>query len=96
MEQKTLENKIAELSTDNKEIEISLEYLLNLTSRVNSLYESSRIEKKRKILKLIFSNFFLNGSKLSYEIKRPLDMFIKRSNCLLNWVWWDSNPRPID
>ncbi len=86
MEQKTLENKIAEVSTDNKEIEITLEYLLDLVSRINSLYESSRIDKKRKILKLVFSNFFLNGSKLSYEIKRPFDMFIKRSNCLLNWA----------
>ena len=96
IEQKTLENKIAELSTDNKEIEITLEYLLDLVSRVNSLYKSSRIDKKRRILNLVFSNFFLNGSNLSYELKRPFDLFIKRSNRLLNWVWWDSNPRPID
>lgn len=62
MEQKTLEKRISELSTDNKEVEIALEYLLDLVSRANSLYESSRIEKKRKILNLVFSNFFLNGS----------------------------------
>ena len=86
IEQKTLENKIAELSTDNKEIEITLEYLLDLVSRVNSLYKSSRIDKKRRILNLVFSNFFLNGSNLSYELKRPFDLFIKRSNRLLNWA----------
>lgn len=86
IEQKTLENKIAELSTDNKEMEITLEYLLDLVSRVNSLYKSSRIDKKRRILNLVFSNFFLNGSNLSYELKRPFDLFIKRSNRLLNWA----------
>ena len=85
IEQKTLEKRIAELSTDNKEIEITLEYLLDLVSRVNSLYKSSRIDKKRRILNLVFSNFFLNGSNLSYELKRPFDLFIKRSNRLLNW-----------
>lgn len=86
VEQKTLEKRIAELSTDNKEIGITLEYLLDLVSRLNSLYESSRIDKKRRILKLVFSNFFLNGSSLSYELKRPFDMFVKRSNCLKTWA----------
>ena len=86
IEQKTLEKRIAELSTDNKEFEITLEYLLDLVSRVNSLYKSSRIDKKRRILNLVFSNFFLNGSNLSYELKRPFDLFIKRSNRLLNWA----------
>ncbi len=85
-EQEFIEKRIAELSTDNKEVVITLEYLLDLVSRVNSLYESSRIDRKRKILKLVFSNFFLNGSNLSYELKRPFDLFIKRSNRLLNWA----------
>lgn len=85
LEQKFLENKIAQLSTDNKEFEITLEYLLELTSKINFLYESSRIERKRKILNLVFSNFFLNGSNLSYELKKPFDMFVKRANRLKNW-----------
>ena len=72
LEQKFIENKIAQLSTDNKEFEITLEYLLELVSKINFLYESSRIDKKRKILNLVFSNFFLNSSKLSYELKSPL------------------------
>lgn len=91
IEQNTLENKIAELSTDNKEIEITLEYLLDLIARINSLYESSRIDTKRKILKLVFSNFWLNGQNLSYEIKKPFDLFVKKADCLLNWALEDSN-----
>ena len=94
-EQEFIEKRIAELSTDNKEVVITLEYLLDLVSRVNSLYKSSRIDKKRRILNLVFSNFFLNGSNLSYELKRPFDLFIKRSNRLLNWAWRDSNSHAL-
>ncbi len=91
LEQQTIEKRISEFSTDNKEVEITLEYLLKLVSKVNSLYESSRIDRKRKILNLVFSNFFLNGSNLSYEIRKPFDMFVKRANRLLNWRIGDSN-----
>ena len=86
LEQKTLEKRLDNLSSDNKEFEITLEYLLALVSRANSLYESSRIDKKRKILKLVFSNFWLNGRNLSYDIKRPFDLFVKRSIRLFNWA----------
>ena len=86
MEQGILEKKITESSADNKEFAITLEYLLDLVSRINSLYESSRIDKKRRILKLVFSNFFLNGSNLSYELKKPFDLFAKKAYCLLNWA----------
>lgn len=85
-EQESLEKRNSELSTDNKEIEITLEYLLKVVSKANFLYESSRIDRKRKILKLVFSNFFLNGSNLSYDIRKPFDMFVKRANRLLNWT----------
>ena len=91
LEQKFIENKIAQLSTDNKEFEITLEYLLELVSKINFLYESSRIDKKRKILNLVFSNFFLNGSNLSYELKKPFDLMVKKAYCLLNWARRDSN-----
>ena len=86
LEQKTLEKRLDSLSSDKKEFEITLEDLLALVSRANSLYESSRIDKKRKILKLVFSNFWLNGRNLSYDIKRPFDLFVKRSIRLFNWA----------
>ena len=86
LEKRTLEKRIAELSTDNKELFITAEYLLDVVSRANFLYQSSRIDRKRKILKLVFSNFFLNGRNLSYEIRKPFDMFVKRANRLKNWA----------
>ena len=72
LQKKELEEKIVRLPNDMQETQITLEYLLDVASRINSLYNSSRIEKKRKILSAVFSNFFLNGSKLSYDIKKAL------------------------
>ena len=90
-EKHNLEQKISEFSENDKEFEIILEYLLKVASRIFFIYESSRIDKKRKILNLVFSNFWLNGQNLSYDIRKPFAMFVKRTNRLKNWAWRDSN-----
>lgn len=95
-EQVVLEQRIKSVPQNSDEVIITLECLSDVISRLYFIYQSSRIDTKRKILNLVFSNFWLNGSTLSYEIKKPFDMFIKGAYRLKNWVWWDSNPRPID
>ncbi len=65
---------------------ISMKHLLEVVSRIYELYVSSKIDRKRKILKLVFPNFWLDGRNLSYDIKKPFDEFIKGANYLLNWT----------
>ena len=84
-----LESQIANFNNNLEQVHISMKYLLEVVSRVYELYASSENERKRKILKLVFPNFWLNGSKLSYDIRKPFDLFIKRSICLLNWAGVD-------
>lgn len=64
-----------------------------MASRSYSLFESSGIDVKRKILKLVFPNFYLDGQNLSYDIRKPFDLFIKGSTCSINLGWKDSNLR---
>lgn len=90
-----LENQIANFNNNLEQVHISMKYLLEVASRIYELYASSENERKRKILKLVFPNFWLNGSKLSYDIRKPFDLFIKRSICLLNWAGVDSNHRTL-
>ncbi len=90
-----LENQIANFNNNLEQVHISMKYLLEVASRIYELYASSENERKRKILKLVFPNFWLNGSKLSYDIRKPFDLFIKRSICLLNWAGVDSNHRSL-
>ena len=81
-----LENQIANFDNNIEEVHISQKYLLEVVSRIYELYASSEIDRKRKILKLVFPNFWLDGRNLSYDIKKPFDEFIKGANCLLNWA----------
>ena len=86
-----LENQIANFNNNAEEVHISMKLLLEVVSRIYELYASSEIDKKRKILKLVFPNFWLDGRNLSYEIKKPFDEFIKKAFYLLNWRLGDSN-----
>ena len=42
--------------------------------------------RKRKILKVVFPNFWLDGRKLLYDIKKPFEELLKGAVCLLNWA----------
>lgn len=86
-----LENQIANFNNNAEEVHISMKLLLEVVSRIYELYASSEIDKKRKILKLVFPNFWLDGRNLSYDIKKPFDEFIKKAYYLLNWRLGDSN-----
>ena len=68
-----------------------MKLMLKVVSRIYELYMSSEIDRKRKILKLVFPNFWLDGRKLLYDIKKPFDEFIKKAYYLLNWALEDSN-----
>lgn len=86
-----LENQIANFNNNSEDVHISMKHLLEVASRIYELYMSSEIDRKRKILKLVFPNFWLDGRNLSYELKKPFDEFIKKAYYLLNWRIGDSN-----
>lgn len=88
-----IESQIAKLNDANDDFEITVKYLLDVASRSYSLFKSSGIDTKRKILKLVFPNFYLDGQNLSYDIRKPFDLFIKRSTYPINLGRKDSNLR---
>lgn len=81
-----LESQISNFNNNSEKVNISIKYLLEVVSRLNELYQSSEIDRKRNILKLVFPNFWLDGSNLSYDIKKTFEVFLKGSCCLLNWA----------
>lgn len=88
-----IESQIAKLNDANDDFEITVKYLLDVASRSYSLFKSSGIDVKRKILKLVFPNFYLDGQDLSYDIRKPFDLFIKGSTCSIILGRKDSNLR---
>lgn len=81
-----LKEQISKFDQNSEQVELSMKHLLKVGSRVFELYSSSGIERKRSILKLVFPNFWLDGQKLSYDIKKPFDTFVKGAICLFNWT----------
>lgn len=86
-----IQSQITKLNEADDNFEITVEYLLDVASRSYSLFKSSGIDTKRKILKLVFPNFYLDGQNLIYDIRKPFDMFIKRACYPINLGRKDSN-----
>ncbi len=75
-----IESKIAKHNDADEDFTITVEYILDIASRTYELFKSSGIDKKRRILNLVFPNFFLNGSKLEYTIRSPFNMLVNRAS----------------
>ena len=55
--------------------------LINITTEAYETFKGSNLEEKRQLLNFLFSNFFLNGSKLEYDLAFPFDQLAKLTNC---------------
>ena len=55
-----MDNKLVDLTNNDKNFDVSRSYLLELASKARTIFESSKPEQKNKILKLLFSNLEIN------------------------------------
>jgi hypothetical protein len=56
---------------------ITLTSLISLASRAYEIFESSKIEEKRRLINFMFSNLRMNGQKLEYALNTPFDLMAK-------------------
>ena len=62
--------------------------MLELASRASELFESSKVEEKRQLLKLILQNCKLKGKKLQFTLEKPFEAvlhYANRSVWLAKW-----------
>ncbi|WP_342278295.1 hypothetical protein [Candidatus Tisiphia endosymbiont of Myopa tessellatipennis] len=74
------EDIVREIESHNNADDKFSERLVNLVELASGALETfkgSNIEKKRKLLNLVFSNLELNGCKLDYTLRPPFDAFVK-------------------
>lgn len=87
-----IEVELSQLEQADKRFAITVDFMLDLLSNSYSIFESSRIEEKREILKLLFSNLALDHEKLVITYNKSFISFI---NCgeFTEWSGWrESNP----
>ena len=64
---------------------LSVDSLLNLSSRAKELFESSEIEEKRQLIKLVLQNLKMEGNLVRYSYLNPFDKIAKYSE-LKTWL----------
>ena len=63
---------------------LTANYLLKLANKAYKLFESSEMEQKRQLLKLILQNPVLDGRKVRYDVLKPFDTILNYSD---NKLW---------
>ena len=56
---------------------ITARYLLQLANKASAVFESSEVETKRQLIKLVLQNPVINGVTLSAIIRKPFSYFAK-------------------
>ena len=69
--------------------------LLNVASKAEELFESSKIDERKLFINITLSNLKLKGSNLVYDWVRPFDSMLVSTNHPKWLPGWDSNLRPI-
>ena len=65
--------------------------LLELLKNLYPRYIQQNQTEKKKLLKIIFSNFTLNGGNIDYTYKKPFDLIVEGASCSKWWTRGDSN-----
>lgn len=80
-----MDNKLVDLTNNDKNFDVSRSYLLELASKARTIFESSKPEQKNKILKLLFSNLEINKKRLNCNLLEPFNTLSSLSKTL-NWL----------
>lgn len=73
---------------------VTANIVLTLAAQARKLFESSEVEEKRQLLRLVFQNLELNDVTLSIQVYNPFQQMMDYKLCTKNWRWRESNSRP--
>jgi site-specific DNA recombinase len=79
-----LNNQLSKLQEAEDNYYITAKYVLDLTTRAHDLFQSSEVEEKRQLIKLLLSNLRLSGKNLVFDAEKPFDLLL---NCSDYQAW---------
>lgn len=91
----TTDTKLTRYNEITKQGLNTLEDLILLVSKIPEIYKNSNYDEKRKVLKLLYSNLFLQGKNPLFSIRKPLENILSGG---FRHVWSgqrDSNTRHL-
>lgn len=91
-EEASLKSQQMDASLKEERAKITFEKVLNVMSVVGDLFKKgSRIETKRAILNLVFSNLLLKQKNIEIIYKKPFQLLLEGSKCCI----WGANQLPV-
>jgi len=79
--QQIIASELEAIAKSDESFYLTVSALLSVLSNTSHLFDSSRIEEKRRVLKFVFSNLEMNGSKLECTLNKPFDLLVKLPKC---------------
>ncbi len=71
-----IDTRLALLQEAEDNYYITAKYLLDLANRAYDLFESSELEEKRQLIKLVLQNLRLEGKTVQFEAIKPFDTLL--------------------
>lgn len=90
-EQKQILEKMQNHSDKDEDYHITVNTILSLAQRAQSIFESSEVSEKRQILNLVLQNCELREKNLEYKLKTPFDTVLSANECSIELPGSDSN-----
>ena len=81
-----LENKLNQIKQPQINIDNAISKVLNFGENFFEIFKSVKIDEKRKILNLIFSNFLLDGKNVEISMRKTYNLLSEIGGCQ---EWWD-------
>ena len=91
-----IDRELSGLTNADESFSLALSSLVDILSESATLFESSHLEQKRRIISFVFANLQMNGKKLEFTMRKPFDAIM---NIKENEEWrtpQDSNLQPPD
>ncbi|MCT4575471.1 MAG: hypothetical protein N4A43_04405 [Alphaproteobacteria bacterium] len=76
-----IEQRLNRFEEADDKFETTLYALLDMASKSSALFDSSDSVTKRKIIKLVFSNWKYNNGKLEYDYNSSFKLVANLGNC---------------
>ncbi len=96
MQKIDLQNKIQSLQAPDTSVERAIDKVLNFSQNSYEIFKSSQIEEKRRILNIVFANFFMEGKNPVISMRKNFNLLSNLGGCQ-DWCRKvDSNHRPTD
>ena len=89
-----IDEKIKRVEKVESSFYVTAGYIIELTKNSSKLFEVSKEEERRLLIKTVLLNITWDGEKLYYDYNSPFDLIVKLNESTDWGGRWDSNPHP--